>query len=76
MLDKPYRSISKAISWRITGTLDTIAVSWFITGKFTIAISIGFVEVFTKMILYYLHERAWDKIEFGREEIKKPEYNI
>jgi len=66
----------KAVSWRITGSLDTILVSWLVTGKFTVAITIGGVEVFTKIILYFLHERVWDKIEFGRRFAHPPEYNI
>lgn len=76
MRDKPYRSIVKAFSWRVTGTLDTMLVSWIITRKLTFALSIGFVEVFTKMFLYYIHERIWDKSSFGREEPKEPEYQI
>ena len=55
MIEKPARSLVKAISWRVTGTLDTIFVSWFITRSFTLALSIGGVEVFTKLIIYYLH---------------------
>jgi uncharacterized membrane protein len=76
MTEKPYRSIVKAISWRITGTLDTFFVSWLITRQFTIALSIGAVEIFTKMIFYYFHERLWNKIDFGKTTPKPPEYNI
>lgn len=76
MSDKPYRSVVKALSWRVTGTLDTMLVSWIITRKLTFALSIGFVEVFTKMFLYYIHERIWDKSHFGREVPKEPEYQI
>ncbi len=64
--EKHYRSVIKAISWRATGTLDTIFVSLFVTGRLKLALSIGFVELFTKIGLYYLHERVWDKIRFGR----------
>ncbi len=53
------RSILKGITWRILGTLDTMVISYFITGNVTMAVSIGSVEVFTKIFLYYLHERAW-----------------
>jgi uncharacterized membrane protein len=60
--DKPIKSVMKSISWRIVGTLDTMIISYFITGKVTIAISIGSVEVFTKTILYYFHERLWAHI--------------
>lgn len=75
MVDEPQRSIVKAISWRVTGTIDTIIVSWIITRKFAFAISIGVIEVFSKMILYYFHERAWNKVNFGRKK-PPPEYNI
>jgi len=64
--EKRWRSITKAVSWRITGTLDTIVVSWLITRSFRVAVSIGGVEVFTKMLLYYFHERAWNRIKAGR----------
>lgn len=67
MRENANRSLLKAISWRITGSLDTLLVSYLITGDIKIAASIGAIEVFTKMILYYLHERGWDKIKFGRE---------
>jgi uncharacterized membrane protein len=66
MSDKPYRSAAKAISWRVTGTLDTIVVSYLVTGKVALALSIGFVELFTKIALYYAHERVWNRITFGR----------
>ena len=67
MRENQNRSLLKAISWRITGSLDTILVSYLITGDVTVAASIGLLEVFTKILLYYLHERGWDKIKFGRE---------
>lgn len=53
------RSVLKGVTWRIIGTLDTIVISWLLTGSIEIAVSIGGIEVFTKLILYYLHERAW-----------------
>ena len=60
--DKPVKSILKAISWRIVGTIDTMIISYFITGKISFALSIGSLEVFTKTILYYFHERLWSHI--------------
>ena len=65
--EKATRSIVKAISWRIVGTLDTILISWFITGQITMALSIGLVEVVTKMILYFFHERIWNTIKWGKQ---------
>lgn len=60
--DKPIKSIMKSVSWRIVGTLDTMIISYFITGKLTLALSIGSVEVLTKTVLYYFHERLWAHI--------------
>jgi uncharacterized membrane protein len=65
MQDKHYRSVVKGFSWRFFGTMDTIIIASFITSDFTKAFSIGFTEVFTKVGLYYLHERVWQKIKFG-----------
>jgi uncharacterized membrane protein len=69
MADKHYRSLAKAVSWRITGTVDTVVISYLITGKVRYALSIGFVELFTKVALYYCHERLWNKISFGRKPL-------
>ncbi len=60
--DKPIKSFMKSVSWRIIGTIDTMIISYFITGKVTLAISIGSVEVITKTVLYYFHERLWAHI--------------
>jgi uncharacterized membrane protein len=76
MREKHYRSIIKAFSWRLTGTLDTIVVSFFVSGKLHIAVTIGCVELFTKIVLYYLHERVWNRIAFGREKQTEPDYSI
>ena len=76
MHEKPYRSVVKAISWRTVGTLDTIIVSYFITGNLVMAASIGSIEVITKMVLYYFHERAWNKLSFGRVETVENDYQI
>ena len=62
--EHPKRSIVKSISWRIIGTIDTIIISWLVTG--TLKFSIGVVELFTKMLLYFFHERLWDKIKWGK----------
>lgn len=60
------RHIAKTITWRIVGTIDTIILSGIITGSWEVGLAIGGVEVFTKMLLYYLHERVWYKwVKFG-----------
>lgn len=62
------RSVIKTISWRVIGTLDTIVISWFITGTLTLAFSIGAIELITKMLLYFFHERLWNIITWGKEK--------
>lgn len=60
------RHIAKTISWRVIGTLDTMVLSGIITGSWELGLTIGGVEVFTKMILYFFHERLWYKYsKFG-----------
>ena len=62
------RSILKAISWRIVGTLDTMALGWIITGSPLVGLKIGALELVTKFVLYYLHERVWIKFKFGTKK--------
>jgi uncharacterized membrane protein len=74
--DKPIKSFIKAVSWRVVGTIDTIVISYFITGKASFAISIGGMEVITKTVLYYFHERLWShihrlRINFTLKPVKK-----
>lgn len=63
------RSLVKAISWRVTGSVDTFVLSWLVTGSLGFAGSIASIEVFTKITLYYLHERAWAVIPFGKRRL-------
>jgi uncharacterized membrane protein len=60
------RSVVKAITWRTLGTLDTILISYLLTGEIKTAVSIGGIEIFTKMILYFFHERIWNTIKWGK----------
>jgi uncharacterized membrane protein len=62
------RSVLKAVSWRTLGTLDTFAISWFMTGRVEIAGSIAGLEVITKIAWYYLHERVWAAVTWGRRQ--------
>jgi uncharacterized membrane protein len=64
--EKPIRSVVKSLSWRMIGTLDTILISWLVTGALTVAFSIGAIELITKMVLYFFHERAWNTIKWGK----------
>ena len=64
------RHLLKTITWRIIGTSDTMILSWIITGNWKWGVAIGGVELITKMVLYYFHERAWYK--FSKYGIDKP----
>jgi uncharacterized membrane protein len=59
------RHIAKTITWRIVGTLDTVVLGWIVSGNPWVGIKIGGLEVTTKMLLYYFHERVWYRINFG-----------
>jgi len=59
------RHVLKTITWRIIGTIDTMILGWIITGNALTGVKIGGMEVVTKMVLYFLHERVWFKINFG-----------
>ncbi len=60
-----YRHLAKTISWRLIGTIDTILISWVIAGDPMVGLKVGGIEVVTKMILYYLHEKVWHRSKFG-----------
>lgn len=64
--EKPIRSIAKAVSWRVIGTLDTLLISYILTGEVAIAASIASIDFITKMFLYFFHERIWNKISWGK----------
>ena len=64
MADSISRSIAKSITWRITATLTTILIAYFIIGDVSAAMAIGGIEFFAKMLIYFLHERAWNMIKF------------
>ena len=67
----PKRSAAKAITWRVTATIDTFIISWLITGRLEWATAIAGVEVLTKVFIYYLHERLWTRVKWGKEPLKK-----
>ena len=59
------RHIFKTVTWRVVGTIDTMLLGWFVSGDPIVGLTIGSFEVVTKMILYFLHERAWYRYDFG-----------
>ncbi len=75
--EKPWRSLVKTFSWRITATLTTLIISYVITGNLALAGLIGGIEFFSKIFLYYMHERIWSRIHLGlRMDSVPPDYQI
>ncbi|MFD0799325.1 DUF2061 domain-containing protein [Maribacter chungangensis] len=64
--ERPIRSVAKAVSWRIIGTLDTLLISYLLTGEVVVAASIASIDFVTKMFLYFFHERIWNKVNWGK----------
>ncbi len=60
-----WRSFAKMSTWRVLASLDTMLLAWLFTGNFGTAVSIGSFEVLTKLVLYFVHERAWLRIKIG-----------
>jgi uncharacterized membrane protein len=65
--DSSVRSVAKTISWRITGSGATFLISWLISGDLTVAGSIALVQIAANTILYFIHERVWNKIGWGKK---------
>jgi uncharacterized membrane protein len=59
------RSLVKAVSWRTVGTIDTFIISFFVTGRVSLAGGIAAIEVVTKILIFYLHERVWAMVPWG-----------
>ena len=66
MKEKNYRSLVKSISYRITGTIATFLISYIVTGQLKFAVSIMSVDFISKIVIFYLHERMWNRIKFGK----------
>lgn len=65
--EAPIRSLVKAYSYRCCGTLTTIAISYMVTGVITVSLAIGATEIIIKPFIYWCHERAWNKIKWGKQ---------
>ncbi len=59
------RSAVKTATWRVLASLDTMLLAWFFTGSIGVAVAIGGFEVFTKLVLYFFHERLWARLRIG-----------
>ena len=64
------RSLAKTVSWRTIGTVDTIILTRIVTCSWAAGATVGFAELFTKMVLYYLHERGWSWSDCGLEDVE------
>lgn len=65
--DSPTRSLIKTISWRITGSGATFLISYFISGNMSVAGTIAIIQMVANTILYYGHERIWNKVSWGKD---------
>ena len=68
-------SLTKTLTWRIVGSVDTFIIALLVTGELGTSASIGGAEVITKSILYYLHERMWMRVRWGVQAIENVEEN-
>jgi uncharacterized membrane protein len=73
-MESHYRSLAKAFSYRIAGSTFTALVVYILTNQASVSLGAGALDMVGKIGLYFLHERIWDKISFGRS--KPPEYEI
>jgi len=74
--DTHYRSVIKALSWRIFATIATILIVFLFTRRLILSLGVGAVEVVVKLILYYFHERVWGGIPFGKKKHPLTSLNI
>ena len=65
-MEAHYRSLAKAISWRVVALIVTGSVVWIITGEIAFAVTVGILDAVVKIGLYYFHEGAWDRLKIGR----------
>ena len=73
-MESKYRSLAKAISYRVLGSAVTALIAYLLTHQMSVSAGIGMLDMFMKIGLYFLHERVWEHINFGRS--KPPEYEI
>jgi uncharacterized membrane protein len=66
MKDKKRRTIIKSITFRIVATIATVLIVYFATGNLALANTIGVIDLVSKLLIYYLHERAWERVSWGK----------
>ena len=70
-MEMQVRSVAKAISWRIVATLTTMFLVFVFTGNLVVSGGVGLTEIFAKVFIYYVHERVWNKLNFGRIQVAR-----
>lgn len=76
-MDSNTRSIAKAVSYRLLGSVSTALIVFVFSGNAKVSAGVGALDVVTKLALYYLHERLWNHIPFGRAKTPpQPDYEI
>ena len=73
-MDTHLRSILKASTYRATGTIVTSGIALLLLGQIELAVKIGILDTLLKILVYYAHERMWEKVNIGKR--KPPEYQI
>jgi uncharacterized membrane protein len=73
-MESNVRSIAKAVSYRMLGSICTALIVFVFSGNIRTSVGVGALDVVMKIALYYLHERLWNHIPFGRQ--RPPEYEI
>lgn len=75
--ESPVRSVLKGFTWRLVATFSTMVIAYLITGETDTALKIGGIEFVAKIAVYYVHERIWLRIPFGKNTVlKTPEFEI
>ncbi len=69
MQDSKRRSVLKTITWRITATLTTMTVVYLFTGEVLLSVGVGSVEALSKVVFFYLHERLWERVKWGKHPL-------
>ncbi len=74
MMESNTRSLAKAVSYRVLGSTGTVMVFFILSGNIKLSLGAGAIDSLLKISLYFLHERMWNHIPYGRP--KPPEYQI
>jgi uncharacterized membrane protein len=75
-MESQARSIAKALSYRLLGSACTATICYAVSGRLALSLGAGGVDMVAKLGLYFIHERIWDRIGFGRSQPSAPEYEI